>query len=159
VRKSAFGLKNPVISADASGGPVAVSRAREEFVQSILVVEDSATMRSLIGATLEDLDVPVKITEAASGFEALRVLPRGSFDLIVTDINMPDINGLELVSFVKKNESYASIPLVIISTEGSERDRDKGLGLGADAYLVKPFEPDDLREIAKTLLSRGQADE
>jgi len=137
---------------------VAVSRAREEFVQSILVVEDSATMRSLIGATLEELDVPVKITEAASGFEALRVLPRASFDLIVTDINMPDINGLELVSFVKKNESYASIPLVIISTEGSERDRDKGLGLGADAYLVKPFEPDDLREIAKALLSRGQAD-
>ncbi|MGI9431435.1 MAG: response regulator [Myxococcota bacterium] len=128
-------------------------------MQSILVVEDSATMRSLIGATLEELDVPVKITEAASGFEALRVLPRGSFDLIVTDINMPDINGLELVSFVKKNESYASIPLVIISTEGSERDRDKGLGLGADAYLVKPFEPDDLREIVKTLLSRGQADE
>ena len=137
---------------------MAVSRAREEFVQSILVVEDSATMRSLIGATLEELDVPVKITEAASGFEALRVLPRASFDLIVTDINMPDINGLELVSFVKKNESYASIPLVIISTEGSERDRDKGLGLGADAYLVKPFEPDDLREIAKALLSRGQAD-
>ena len=137
---------------------MAVSRAREEFVQSILVVEDSATMSSLIGATLEELDVPVKITEAASGFEALRVLPRASFDLIVTDINMPDINGLELVSFVKKNESYASIPLVIISTEGSERDRDKGLGLGADAYLVKPFEPDDLREIAKSLLSRGQAD-
>jgi two-component system chemotaxis response regulator CheY len=126
-------------------------------VQSILVVEDSATMRSLIATTLEDLGVPVKITEASSGFEALRVLPRDSFDLIVTDINMPDINGLELVSFVKKNESYASIPLVIISTEGSERDRDKGLGLGADAYLVKPFEPDDLRDIAKALLSRAQA--
>jgi len=126
-------------------------------VQSILVVEDSATMRSLIRATLEDLDVPVKIAEAASGFEALRVLPREPFDLIVTDINMPDINGLELVSFVKKNESYASIPLVIISTEGSERDRDKGLGLGADAYLVKPFEPDDLREIASDLLSGTRA--
>jgi two-component system chemotaxis response regulator CheY len=115
-------------------------------------------MRSLIGATLEELDAPVKITEAASGFEALRVLPRDSFDLIVTDINMPDINGLELVSFVKKNESYASIPLVIISTEGSERDRDKGLGLGADAYLVKPFEPDDLLEIARTLLAGGRVD-
>jgi two-component system chemotaxis response regulator CheY len=127
-------------------------------VHSILVVEDSATMRSLIGATLEELDAPVKITEAASGFEALRVLPRDSFDLIVTDINMPDINGLELVSFVKKNESYASIPLVIISTEGSERDRDKGLGLGADAYLVKPFEPDDLLEIARTLLAGGRVD-
>ena len=122
-------------------------------MQSILVVEDSATMRSLIATTLEGLDVPVKITEAASGFEALRVLPRDAFDLIVTDINMPDINGLELVSFVKKNERYSAIPLVIISTEGSERDRDKGLGLGADAYLVKPFEPEDLQEIAKALLA------
>lgn len=127
-------------------------------MQSILVVEDSATMRSLIAATLEELGAPVKITEAASGFEALRMLPRDSFDLIVTDINMPDINGLELVSFVKKNERYSAIPLVIISTEGSERDREKGLGLGADAYLVKPFEPDDLREIAKTLLAGGRAD-
>jgi two-component system chemotaxis response regulator CheY len=123
-------------------------------VQRILIVEDSATMRSLIATSLEDLDVPVQITEASSGFEALRYLPREAFDLVVTDINMPDINGLELVSFVKNNEKYKSIPLVIVSTEGSERDRDKGLGLGADAYLVKPFDPDALREVARELLAR-----
>ena len=121
-------------------------------MQSILVVEDSATMRSLIASSLEELGGPVKITEAPSGFEALRVLPRGPYDLIVTDINMPDINGLELVSFVKSSESYREIPLIIVSTEGSERDREKGLGLGADAYLVKPFEPSDLQEIATRLL-------
>jgi two-component system chemotaxis response regulator CheY len=121
-------------------------------VQSILVVEDSATMRSLIASTLEELGPVVKITEASSGFEALRLLPRGIFDLIVTDINMPDINGLELVSFVKKNPAYAAIPLIIVSTESSERDREKGLGLGADAYLVKPFEPEDLRGLARDLL-------
>jgi two-component system chemotaxis response regulator CheY len=122
-------------------------------MQRILIVEDSATMRSLLAATLEDLGIPVKITEASSGFEALRCLPRDDFDLVVTDINMPDINGLELVSFVKNNEKYRRIPLVIVSTEGSERDRDKGLGLGADAYLVKPFEPDALRQVAIELLS------
>jgi two-component system chemotaxis response regulator CheY len=127
----------------------------EVSVQSILVVEDSATMRSLIASTLEELEPAVKITEASSGFEALRLLPRGSFDLIVTDINMPDINGLELVSFLKKNPAWARVPLLIVSTEGSERDRTKGLGLGADAYLVKPFEPDDLRGIARELLARG----
>lgn len=121
-------------------------------MQSILVVEDSATMRSLIASTLEELGPAVKITEASSGFEALRLLPRGVFDLIVTDINMPDINGLELVSFVKKNPAYAAIPLIIVSTESSERDREKGLGLGADAYLVKPFEPEDLRGLARDLL-------
>jgi two-component system chemotaxis response regulator CheY len=121
-------------------------------VQSVLVVEDSATMRSLIASTLEQMGVPLKITEAPSGFEALRLLPRESYDLIVTDINMPDINGLELVSFVKSNQVYSSIPLIIVSTESSDRDREKGLGLGADAYLVKPFDPDDLLQIAGDLL-------
>jgi two-component system chemotaxis response regulator CheY len=123
-------------------------------VQSVLVVEDSATMRSLIASTLEEMGAPLKITEAPSGFEALRLLPRERYDLIVTDINMPDINGLELVSFVKGNQAYSSIPLIIISTESSDRDREKGLRLGADAYLVKPFDPDDLLQIARDLLAR-----
>jgi two-component system chemotaxis response regulator CheY len=128
-------------------------------VQSILVVEDSATMRSLLTQALEDLGRPVKIDEAENGFEALRLLPRGGYALIVTDINMPDINGLELVSFVKRNEAYARIPLIIVSTEGSERDRDKGLGLGADAYLIKPFDPDALRRVALELLERADGAE
>ena len=128
-------------------------------MKRILIVEDSPTMRSLLTSSLEELgdsEGPVKIVEVGSGFEALRHLPRARFDLIVTDINMPDINGLELVSFVKSNDAYREIPLVIVSTEGSERDRDKGLELGADAYLVKPFEPDDLREIARRLLAGGE---
>ena len=122
-------------------------------MQRILIVEDSATMRSLLASSLEDLENPVKIVEAESGFEALRFLPREDFDLVITDINMPDINGLELVSFIKHNDKYASIPLVIVSTEGSDRDRDKGLGLGADAYLVKPFDPETLRQVVGDLLA------
>ena len=122
-------------------------------MQRILIVEDSATMRSLLASSLEDLEIPVKIIEAESGFEALRVLPREHFDLIVTDVNMPDINGLELVSFIRNNEKYAEIPLVIVSTDGSERDRDKGLGLGADAYLAKPFDPEMLRQVVADLLA------
>lgn len=124
----------------------------------ILIVEDSPTMRSLLTASLEMLEGPVKIVEVGSGFEALRHLPRERFDLIVTDINMPDINGLELVSFVKTSEAYRAIPLVIVSTEGSERDRDKGLSLGAEAYLVKPFEPEELRDLAQALLARTAAE-
>jgi two-component system, chemotaxis family, chemotaxis protein CheY len=125
-------------------------------VHHILIVEDSPTMRSLVVSALEELGAPVRVTEAASGFEALRELPREAYDLIVTDINMPDINGLELVSFVKSNAAYRSIPLLIISTEGSERDRVKGLELGADAYLVKPFEPEALRRAARDLLAKAQ---
>lgn len=123
-------------------------------MQRILIVEDSATMRSLLVSTLESLELPLRITQAASGFEALRSLPRDEFDLIVTDINMPDINGLELVSFVKRNAAFRAIPLVIVSTEGSERDREKGLELGADAYLVKPFDPEALRRVARELLAK-----
>jgi two-component system chemotaxis response regulator CheY len=111
-------------------------------------------MRALLTTALEDLDIPVKVTEAESGFDALRQLPRESYDLIVTDINMPDINGLELVSFVKNNAAYRAIPLVIVSTEGSERDRDKGVDLGADAYLAKPFEPDEFRIVVLELLAK-----
>jgi two-component system chemotaxis response regulator CheY len=125
-------------------------------VPRILIVEDSPTMRALLASALEELEGSVKISEAESGFEALRVLPRERWDLIVTDVNMPDINGLELVSFAKGNEAYRHVPLIIVSTEGSERDRAKGLELGADAYLVKPFEPADLREIAAQLLARAR---
>ncbi len=124
-------------------------------MQRILIVEDSGTMRSLIASALEELAEPVKVDEAENGFEALRRLPRVDYDLIVTDINMPDINGLELVSFVKQDERYADIPLVIVSTEGSDRDRAKGLELGADAYLVKPFGPDQLRTLVVDLLGRS----
>jgi two-component system chemotaxis response regulator CheY len=123
-------------------------------VPRILIVEDSPTMRALLASALEELEGSVKICEAESGFEALRVLPRERWDLIVTDVNMPDINGLELVAFAKGNDAYRHVPLIIVSTEGSERDRAKGLELGADAYLVKPFEPADLREIAAQLLAR-----
>lgn len=119
--------------------------------KKILITEDSPTMRAMIRATIEALG-DFDIYEAPNGFEALRMLPREPFDLVITDINMPDINGLELVSFVKKNDQYKNIPLVIVSTEGSERDREKGLKLGADAYLVKPFAPEDLQKLVQGFL-------
>ncbi|MEE2663911.1 MAG: response regulator [Myxococcota bacterium] len=122
----------------------------------ILMVEDSETVRAVLTATLEDLVAPVKIDSAASGCEALRMLPREQYDLIVTNITTPDIDGLELVSFVKRNDQWRSIPVIIVSTEGSERDRDKGLSLGAAAYLVKPFDPEELLEVATALLARAE---
>jgi two-component system chemotaxis response regulator CheY len=121
-------------------------------VRRILVVEDSGAMRALIGSALEGLEEKLEIDEAESGFAALRLLPRHHYDLIVTDINMPDINGLELVSFVKRDPRYRTTPLLIVSTEGSDRDRDKGLELGASAYLVKPFAAEELRRLVLDLL-------
>ena len=116
------------------------------LAKKILIAEDSPTMRSLIVSTLSAMG-DYEIFEAANGFEALRILPREKVDLVITDINMPDINGLELLNFVKGNQQYQKIPLIIVSTEGSEKDKQKGLSLGADAYLVKPFRPEQLEEL------------
>jgi two-component system chemotaxis response regulator CheY len=120
--------------------------------KKILIAEDSPTMRSLIVSTIGAMG-EFETVEAANGFEALRILPREKVDLIITDINMPDINGLELVSFIRNNENYRTTPLLIISTEGSERDRERGLALGANAYLVKPFVPQQLQELVRKYLS------
>lgn len=119
--------------------------------KKILIAEDSTTMRSLIVSTINAAG-DYETFEAANGFEALRLLPREKVDLIITDINMPDINGLELVSFIRSNENYKQTPLIIISTEGSERDREKGLALGANAYLVKPFAPVQLQTLIHKFL-------
>ena len=121
------------------------------MAHEVLVVEDSAAMRSFIASTVEEIE-GVEVTEAESGFQALKELPRGSFDLIITDINMPDINGLELIRFIRENEKYKETPLIIVSTESSQRDRERGLALGANAYLVKPFTPAALKEAVNRYL-------
>lgn len=115
-------------------------------MRRILVTEDSATMRSLLVSTIESSG-DYEVVEAASGFEALRLLPREKVDLIITDINMPDINGLELINYVRKSENYKDTPLFIISTEGREKDVEKGLALGANEYLVKPIDPARLQSL------------
>ena len=119
---------------------------------TILVVDDSATTRSLVASYLAGWG-EVEVLEAASGFEALRVLPSRAVDLIVTDINMPDINGLELISFVRANPNYRRIPVVIITTENSAEDRKRGLDLGASDYLVKPFGAPALRRAVEAVLA------
>ena len=106
----------------------------------VLIVEDSTASREFVASTL-DIEGPER-SAASSGFDALKLLPRHRFDLIITDINMPDINGLELINFVKKNPNYRETPLLIITTEGREQDRERGMALGAAEYLIKPFEPD-----------------
>ena len=120
----------------------------------ILVVEDSASMRSYLASIIESgtNDRDLEIVEAATGFEALKTLPHHKFDAILTDINMPDINGLELVSFLKNHPVYKNIPIMVISTESSDEDRRRAAALGAEEYLVKPFEAGDLMDKLRRLL-------
>lgn len=129
----------------------------------VLVVEDSFSMRAFVrtaleaeGSALGALSMgEVEVIEAESGFDALRLLPRGPYDLVISDVNMPNINGLELVRFMRASEQHRTTPVLLISTNASERDIHRGLALGADAYLVKPFTPESLCEEAARQLERA----
>ncbi len=123
-------------------------------MKSVLVVEDSATTRAMIRAVIEDMGEDFATVEAATGCEALKMLPQESFDLIITDINMPDVNGLELINFVKTNPNYNHIPMVIVTTERSSEDKDRGLALGASAYVTKPFKSEELQEVIAKILNQ-----
>lgn len=117
----------------------------------VLIVEDSKATRELLASTVQTLS-GIEVVCAVSGFEALKVLPRYQFALIITDINMPDINGLELINFVKKNPHYRDTPLFVVTTEGREQDRERGLALGAAEYLIKPFQSETLVALLKKYL-------
>src|SRR6266513_844855 len=123
-------------------------------IMKVLVVEDSSSMRAYLTTIIEGgtESYDLEIVEAASGFEALKTLPHHAFDAILTHINMPDINGLELVSFLKNHPVYRTITIMVISTESSDEDRRRAAALGAEEYLVKPFQTGDLIDKLRRLL-------
>jgi two-component system, chemotaxis family, chemotaxis protein CheY len=128
-------------------------------MRRVLVVEDSVSARAFVRAVLEAPEFAaqyggVTMLEASCGFDAMRLLPRGPYDLIVTDINMADINGLELIRFIRMSAHHQTTPLLIISSLRGEHDVDRGIALGANAYLAKPFTPEQLRQTCEQLLGR-----
>lgn len=117
----------------------------------ILVVEDSPTMRQFICFALRRLP-GVEISEASDGVEGLKKFNLENFNLVMVDINMPIMDGLKLVSLLKSNPLYREIPVVIITTEGAAEDRDKGLALGARAYISKPIQTNNLLKVVREIL-------
>ena len=120
--------------------------------RTVLIVDDSSAMRAFVRAALEGGDDPFEVVEASSGFDALRVLPRQDVALAIVDINMPHIHGLELIAMLRGNERYRELPLLVISTESTERDRERALQLGATSYLIKPFDAEALLDRVSALL-------
>lgn len=116
-----------------------------------LVVEDSPTMRQLIVFALRRIP-GLACTEADDGVDALKKLTGETFDLLVTDINMPIMDGLKLVGLVRKDERHRGIPIVVITTEGGAEDRQRALSLGANAYITKPIRAQQVIEVVKDLL-------
>lgn len=123
-------------------------------MQKLMVVDDSGAMRSLIASILGDFP-DLEVVEAANGFEALKLLPRAAIDLLVLDLNMPGLSGLEVLSFVKKSPDLAKTRVLIVTTAGREEDRRRAISLGADDYVTKPFEPDALVAAVRRLLGVG----
>ena len=120
-----------------------------------LIVEDSPTMRQLISFSLKRFK-GCKIIEAVDGVDALKKLQTDEVDMILTDINMPVMDGLKLVTLVKQNPRLRELPIIIITTEGATEDRDRGLALGADAYISKPIQSSHLIKVITDLLEKRQ---
>ncbi len=115
-----------------------------------LVADDSSTIRKLISLTLKATGT--RVVTASDGMEALELLPTLDVDLIITDLNMPNIDGYEFIKIVRENEYYQDVPIIILSSEKEQEDIEKGIAAGANSYLVKPFVPEKLQtEIKKYL--------
>jgi len=119
---------------------------------TVLVVDDSPTMRQFICFSLKRLK-GCKIVEAVDGVDALKKLQASKIDMILVDINMPVMDGLKLVSLVRQDPKIKHLPVIIITTDGAEEDRNRGLALGANAYVVKPIQASHLIKTINEVLS------
>lgn len=125
-----------------------------EMIQTkkkILVVDDSDTMRNLIVFSLSNIP-NVAITASNNGLDALKKIQSEQFDIILTDINMPLMDGLKLISMVRGKPEYDKVPIIIITTRGQAEDRERGLRLGANSYLAKPIKTFELQKLVKSYL-------
>ena len=116
-----------------------------------LVVEDSKTMRNMLAESL--LRIPgMEVVEAENGLAGIRALAAGQFDLVLTDVNMPVMDGLKFVRHVRGDPRHEKTPIVIITTENAPNDRDRAMALGANAYIEKPIQaPRVIRAVKKLL--------
>ncbi len=119
---------------------------------SFLIVEDSPTMRQLLAFSLRRFK-GCKIIEAIDGVDALKKLASEKVDMILADINMPVMDGLKLITIIRQNPKMKDLPIIIITTEGAEEDRQRGLKLGANAYISKPVQANHLIKTITDLLN------
>ena len=124
----------------------------------ILVVDDSKVMREMLVACLRGLS-GAQFTHAASGLEAIERLSLSAFDLVFLDLNMPDINGFEVVEFVRGQPGLASLPIIVVTTRGDEGSRSRALGLGASRFLTKPFDPEGILAEVRAVTGAAPDDE
>lgn len=118
-----------------------------------LIVDDSPTMRRMVMASLRDVCAG-GFSEASSGLEAIEQLAMGPVALMVLDLNMPDMHGLEVLKFVRGHEAFRRLPVIVLTTRGDEPSRAAALAAGASFYMTKPFAPPVLAGQARALVER-----
>ncbi|HYC51859.1 MAG TPA: response regulator [Gemmatimonadaceae bacterium] len=123
-------------------------------MKKVLVVDDSATMRRMIMASLSGLQ-GIEFEQAVSGLEAIERLTLTRMDLVVLDLNMPDVHGLEVLKFVRAQPSLGQVPIIVLTTRGDDDSRAAALMHGASLYLTKPFDPRALAPEVERLLMQG----
>jgi len=111
----------------------------------ILVVDDSATMRMFLSMTLKRVFADISITEAENGVDAIKKMQAQDVDLVLTDMMMPEMNGLQLIENIRKLLNK-DVPIIVITTKGEEKDRELGLSLGANGYITKPVSGNKLKD-------------
>jgi len=124
---------------------------------NVLIVDDSSSMRAIVRKIIKASGFNIgELFEAADGKEAIKVLMDEWVDLVLTDINMPNMNGLELISEMKKDEMLKSIPVVMVTTEGSEKRIQESMELGASGYIKKPFLPEDIKRTLSAIMGEDE---
>lgn len=125
---------------------------------NILVTDDSETMRAVIKKSVNMSGVPVgEFHEAANGKEALAVLESAWIDVILSDINMPEMGGMELLKKISEDEELKKIPLIFITTEASEARKEEARKLGVAGYVKKPFQPETIKAVLYEVLEKAYA--
>jgi two-component system, chemotaxis family, chemotaxis protein CheY len=124
-------------------------------VPDILIVDDSQVMRQMIMACLR-AESGLSFTQAASGLEAIEKLSLGQYALVVLDLNMPDINGFEVVEFIRGQDTLRDLPILIVTTRGDEESRSRALAVGASGFMTKPFAPEEILTEVRALLQSGR---
>ncbi len=121
-------------------------------MHTILVVDDSPTIRKMVRASLQSLP-SAQFIEAPTGLEAIEQLAVARVDVIVLDLNMPDMHGIDVLKFVRRNSRYQHIPIVVLTTRGDDSSRQAAEAAGATSYLTKPFAPQLLAGTVQGLLN------
>ena len=115
-----------------------------------LIADDSSTIRKFVGFALKSMGI--RVVTASDGMDALEKLTSENFDIIITDLNMPHVDGYELITSIREIKHYKEIPIIILSSESGEEDKSRGLAIGANSYMIKPFDAKKLQyEVSKFL--------